>query len=53
MRYYSKRTPRILGDKMVPNEKVGKVGTIYNMNLQAYIRKQVKMHMTTKIIAEI
>ena len=43
----------MLGDKMVPNEKVGKVGTIYNLNLQAHTRKQVKMHMTAKIIAEI
>ena len=30
-----------------------KLELIYNMNLQAHTRKQVQMHMTAKIIAEI
>ena len=42
----------MLGDKTVPNERVGKVGTIYNMDLQTQTRKQVQMHITAKIIAD-
>ena len=40
----------IQGDKKVPNERVGKIGS-NNMDLQAHTRKQVQMHMTDKVIA--